>query len=316
MEYELPLELQDSLLDLVKDIPKQKLIQAGAELTANYRTHHSLFSKEEKLAYLFTRMPATYAVIFHLLQKINTPIHTLLDLGAGPGTSLWAASALFPSLSVNLIEEDPEMISLGKRLSPPLSSKWKQGDITTVDIQPHDLILLSYVIGELPLSDIPKLIEKAWKNASQYLMIIEPGTPHGFERIRVARDKLTSLGCHILAPCPHTHTCPMATNDWCHFYRRIPRTSLHRIMKGGTLAYEDEKFSYLIASKTPTEAHSRILRHPQKNPGHVTFSLCTSNGLQTKTLSKKLQEYKKAKKLEWGDELNLLPYLNNSNEET
>lgn len=302
MEFELPLELQESLLALVKDIPHQKLIQAGVELTSNYRTHHSLFSKEEKLAYLITRMPATYAVIYHLLQKIQTPIGTMLDLGAGPGTSLWAAAAFFPSLTTTLIEKDPDMISLGKRLTPSISPKWKQGDITTVDIQPHDLILLSYVIGELPISDLTPLIEKAWKNASQYLLIIEPGTPHGFERIRLVRDKLTSLGCHILAPCPHANACPMANNDWCHFSRRIPRTSLHRIMKSGTLGYEDEKFSYLIASKAPTETHSRILRHPQRHPGHVTFSLCTPDGLQTKTLSRKLLEYKKAKKLEWGDE--------------
>jgi len=313
MEFELPLELQESLLALVKDIPKAKLIQAGVELTSNYRTHHSLFSKEDKIAYLITRMPATYAVIFHLLQKIQTPIHTLLDLGAGPGTSLWAANPLFPSLFATLIEKDPDMISLGKRLSPPLSHKWKQGDITTVEIAPHDLILLSYVIGELTISDLSPLIEKAWKNASQYLVIIEPGTPHGFERIRFVREKLTSLDCHILAPCPHANACPMAKNDWCHFSRRIPRTSLHRIVKSGTLGHEDEKFSYLIASKAPTEAHSRILRHPQRNPGHVTFSLCTPNGLQTQTLSRKNKEYKKAKKLEWGDEL---PYFKSSKELT
>lgn len=313
MEFELPIELQESLLTLAKDIPQAKLTKAAEKLTANYRIHHSLFSKEEKIAYLFTRMPATYAVIFSLFQKIQTPIHTFLDLGAGPGTSLWAAQTLFPSLSTTLIEKDPEMISLGKRLSPPLQAKWKQGDITTCEIVPHDLILLSYVIGELPLSDLSPLIEKAWMNTSQYLIIIEPGTPHGFERIRFVREKLTTLGCHILAPCPHANACPMAKDDWCHFSRRIPRTSLHRIMKSGTLGYEDEKFSYLIVSKSPTETHSRILRHPQRNPGHVTFSLCTANGLHTQTVSRKNEEYKSAKKLEWGDEL---PYFKSSKELT
>ena len=97
----------------------------------------------------------------------------------------------------------------------------------------------------------------------------------------------------------------MAGGDWCHFAARLARSSTHRQAKGGTLGYEDEKFSYVIMSKNENGfSGARILRHPIKNKGHVSLKLCTQEGLCERTISKKDKElYKKARKLEWGDSL-------------
>jgi ribosomal protein RSM22 (predicted rRNA methylase) len=136
------------------------------------------------------------------------------------------------------------------------------------------------------------------------LILVEPGTPRGFSCIRNARDQILSLGGTILAPCPHGLACPLKANDWCHFSVRIPRSRLHRYLKAGSLGYEDEKYSYLIASKKPFSLPRpcRILRHPQKQSGHVRLSLCTSSGsAEETTVTRSNQEfYRKARDAFWG----------------
>ncbi len=95
----------------------------------------------------------------------------------------------------------------------------------------------------------------------------------------------------------------MAGGDWCHFAARVERSSLHRRLKGGSLGYEDEKFSYVAATKEPFSLpDSRILTHPERHSGHIILKLCTSEGVQHPTISKKMGPlYKQARKAEWGD---------------
>jgi len=64
----------------------------------------------------------------------------------------------------------------------------------------------------------------------------------------------------------------MAGTDWCHMAARVERTSLHRRLKGAELPYEDEKFSYVIATRTPVDrAAARIIRRPDVQKGFVAF---------------------------------------------
>ena len=95
-----------------------------------------------------------------------------------------------------------------------------------------------------------------------------------------------------------------AAKDWCHFSQRLERSSEHRQLKGGGLGYEDEKFSYVVATRNDvTPAKERIVRHPRKHSGHVQLLLCTPRGLEERTITKSQKEnYRKARKAEWGDE--------------
>ena len=93
------------------------------------------------------------------------------------------------------------------------------------------------------------------------------------------------------------------TRDWCHFAQRVERSSQHRKLKGAALGYEDEKFSYIIASRNrfPPVA-ARIVRHPQKHSGHIGLTLCGAQGLETKTVSRSdNQNYKLARQAQWGE---------------
>ena len=95
-----------------------------------------------------------------------------------------------------------------------------------------------------------------------------------------------------------------AAGDWCHFSQRVERTSQHRQLKGGSLGYEDEKFSYLVVARQNVAAWgARIVRHPGKHSGHVQLALCTPEGrLEARTVTRSSkQAYKLARKTEWGD---------------
>jgi ribosomal protein RSM22 (predicted rRNA methylase) len=93
------------------------------------------------------------------------------------------------------------------------------------------------------------------------------------------------------------------TRDWCHFAQRVERSAQHRKLKGAALGYEDEKFSYVIASRSsfPPVA-ARIVRHPQKHSGHVGLTLCGRLGLETRTVTRSdTQNYKLARQAQWGE---------------
>jgi len=297
------------------------LARASQELTRSYKagsySRPPIQSAAHRAAYLTVRLPATYAANWRVLAEIRrlapqVDIRSLLDLGAGPGTAVFAAAEIFPELqqATELEASDP-WLNLGKQIAsesphPVLhEAEWIRQDLeSTFDASPHDLVVISYALGELAAEAGEMLLDRAWSFAKQFLLIIEPGTPRGFSVIHRARGAMISAGAHILAPCPHSRACPMAgTSDWCHFAQRVERSSQHRKLKGAALGYEDEKFSYVIASRNNFPAvAARIVRHPQKRSGHVGLVLCGPQGLETKTVTRSdKQNYKLARQAQWGD---------------
>ncbi|HEV2989349.1 MAG TPA: small ribosomal subunit Rsm22 family protein [Candidatus Angelobacter sp.] len=317
----LPEELYDAIQREVKQVDRRELAQASAQLTQQYQTadfaSRPLRSEAHRAAYLLARLPATYAVnmrVFAEIQRLAPEAHisSLLDLGTGPGTTLHAAAHVFDSLRyATLIEGDLAWLEQGKRISSESpyeqvrNARWIRHDLRTeLPIDRHDLVVVSYTLGELSQPDAEKIVQRAWASTQKFLAVIEPGTRRGFRVIDTARSALIASGAYLLAPCPHSLECPMATaGDWCHFSQRLERSSEHRQLKGGALGYEDEKFSYVVAAREPlAPAKERIVRHPRKHSGHVQLLLCTPRGLEERTITKSQKEnYRKARKAEWGD---------------
>ena len=161
---------------------------------------------------------------------------------------------------------------------------------------------MSYVLGELSADAQAHVVQKAWEATTQALVLIEPGTPLGFQCILKAREGLIQQGGTIFAPCPHNLQCPLQGDNWCHFSVRLLRESFHRQAKGGSLPYEDEKYAYIIARKPPEfQETARIITKPRLRTGQVILDLCTPEGLKRTTVSKKNPHYAKARKLEWGE---------------
>ena len=315
----LPEELLAAIQSEIEGVDASALARASAELTRRYKAADfhtpAITGRAQRAAYLAARLPATYAANVSVFSEIHrlapgVEIENLLDLGGGPGTSLFAAAEVFPLRKATVVESDEVWLELGRNwaLQSPRAAlhetQWLRHDLSAnFDVPPHDLVVMSYVLGELPASAGQTVLRRAWACTRKILVIIEPGTMRGFATVLAARDTLIADGASLLAPCPHHDTCPMAAaNDWCHFSQRLERSPLHRRIKGGSLAYEDEKFSYVAACKQHLPmAPSRIVRHPQKHSGHVQLTLCTHQGLGTRTVTRSdRQRYKLARHAEWG----------------
>lgn len=258
-------------------------------------------SRDEVEAYVKARMPATKAAIVAVLQEISSSIpfeiQSFVDYGAGPAAGLLAAKEIFPGIEkAVLIEKNPHMIERGRSL---VDAEWIVEDLIDVKKVDADLALFSYSLGEL--KNGKKILERAFSGA-KVLVVIEPGTPDGYQAILNARKTLIELGGYMIAPCPHMRACPMEGNDWCHFSVRLERTREHKHLKGGERGWEDEKYSYVAFAKEEVSlAENRIVRHPQKGKGHVSLELCGQKGLETRVVTKKQGVlYKRARKVQWG----------------
>jgi ribosomal protein RSM22 (predicted rRNA methylase) len=275
-------------------------------------------------------------------RRPEPSVRRVLDLGAGPGIASWAALETFDGIAeLTLVERDRGFAALGREiladrsstgppsqlaapsapaLAMPLAAAapapaataiaWKQADLRSGsgwEGTAYDLVLISYALGEL-LPDVrARVLDAAWRatSADGALVIVEPGTPRHFQGVIDARTWLLTHGATIAAPCPHAAACPMAAaGDWCHFSARVPRTKDHRRLKAGSLSYEDEKFSYLIATRSPTErAPSRIVRHPYVEKGRITLTRCMPDAtIATTPIGRNDREaFKRARKARWGD---------------
>lgn len=312
---EIPLSILEAIEKILSTVSQQNLNVAAANLSKGYREQsegkkkkHYMRTLVEKKGYLALRFPATFAAIMICLQKIQYPIKTVLDIGAGPGTAALAAISSFSSINeLTLLEQDAELITFSKLLLEPykVQKNFFNQSMQMLELnRPYDLIIAAYSLSEIPSESLAALLEKLWNSTAHALLIVEPGTPYGFQLIHHAREILIGLNATILAPCTHEKRCPLfQTEDWCHFAVRLTRPAFQRRVKNADLGYEDEKYTYLIVTKDrPVRAYARIVKTPEKHSGHVNLTLCTPNGLEKKIISKKQKElYKSAKKAEWGD---------------
>ena len=316
----LPPALQTGIDELLRGISPAELERSSRALSDAYRTGGSPASRAasargEVAAYLATRAPATYAAaaeVFGQIQALRpgwAPV-SLLDLGAGPGIATWAALEAWPEISgVTLVEAEAEMARVGRTLAEHGRDALRRGSWTVAaagaDGARADLVVVSYVIGELQATAREELVRHAWKQTDDTLVIIEPGTVAGYRRMLAARAAVVAAGGSTLAPCPHDTSCPLPDGDWCHFSVRLPRSRTHRLAKEAERGFEDEKFSYAVLCRAPREhAVARVLRRPDPRPGHVVLDLCTPTGLERRTVSKKEGDvYRRARKLRWGDAL-------------
>ena len=165
---------------------------------------------------------------------------------------------------------------------------------------------LAYVLNELAPENRPRVVERLWRLTVDTLVIVEPGTPAGWQRILAARRQLIEAGAYVIAPCPHANACPLQPPDWCHFARRVARSRLHRQAKGADVPWEDEKFSYVAVSRTLVPAAgARVIARPRKASGRVTLKLCRPDGSAGEQLFSRRDGalFKRAARCDWGSSM-------------
>ncbi len=293
-------------------VPLTALQRASKALSDHYRERGStraltLKPEERVAAYLATRFPATYAAAFAVLREVaartGAEPASILDLGSGAGAATLAARELFPELRrATLIEADIAFIDAGRELLP--DATWIRADLRNQpSFDPHDLVIASYMLGELSQSGALAVVDAAWNAAQTAFVIIEPGAPEGYSLVLAARARLIERGGHLIAPCPWEGPCPLAGRDFCHFAERVERSAVHRRAKDAELSYEDEKFSYVAFSRSPAErAPGRVIRRPEHSPGLITLEVCRGETVATERVTKRDRDrFRAARKVRWGD---------------
>ncbi|MER5858586.1 MULTISPECIES: small ribosomal subunit Rsm22 family protein [Streptomyces] len=312
--------LRTALAELLDGLPSKEVAAAVDRLIANYRGDTPtdapiLRDRADVAAYAAYRMPATFEAVRSALAAFADAVPgaapgSHLDVGGGTGAATWAVTATWPGgRDVTVLDWAEPALALGRQIAaanPALrNARWQRARIGAgLTLDPADLVTVSYVLNELSAADRTALVDAA-AGAAQSVVIVEAGTPAGYARVIEARDRLIEAGFRIAAPCPHSAACPIEPGrDWCHFSARVGRSSLHRQVKGGSLAYEDEKFSYVAATRLPAEpAPARVVRRPQIRKGQVLLDLCEAEEqLRRATVTKRHGDlYKAARDAEWGD---------------
>jgi ribosomal protein RSM22 (predicted rRNA methylase) len=321
-------KLFDSINKALTNFSLKELKSLSLQLSQKYKQKkHKYFSSDkERLAYIVSRMPATFAALKNVLKeiKINFPdleIKSVLDLGSGPATAAWAMFSVFENINQMRLVEKDSILNLGKNLIKDENYFDKlifdQTDILKIKNFDYDLVCLSYVTTEIKKPFIDKIIKRWFYSNSKIIVFLEPGTMYGFKNIKYIRQNLIKLGSRIIAPCPNDLKCPMPENDWCHFFVRLQRSKQHKYLKEGSLAYEDEKFSYVIATKLNFDCkYSRVLRRPIIKKDDISLVLCSKGEITKEIISRKdRKRYKISQKARWGDRFDVERFdgcINNS----
>jgi ribosomal protein RSM22 (predicted rRNA methylase) len=292
-------------------------MRTGAtSLSAHYRSGGRSDASIDLSAYLAARLPATFAAVQAVLREVRREKPdfmpgSVLDAGSGPGTASWAAAETWTVLAqFTMLDSNPVFLSLAKRLAAESphgglgAANFRNGQINGLTQRDRaDLVIASYALAEIAESGLRAAVAALWAAAGAMLVLVEPGTPAGFARLRAARESLLRAGAVPVAPCTHALDCPMTGGNWCHFSVRLARSRAHMHAKGASVPFEDEKFAYLaLARDGVPSGGGRILSPPLDQKHAVSFSLCKERGIESRDVAKRQREaYRSIRKKGWGD---------------
>jgi ribosomal protein RSM22 (predicted rRNA methylase) len=322
----LPNDLHDAIARALAAVPPARWVREAQLLSERYRAPRTsqgaplATGEAQALGYAALILPATYAQLRGALAATAARIPgwapaTMLDLGSGPGTALWAATAQWPSLrALAAWEREPALIALGLRLArasqaPAVrSAKWERLDLRALErasartSEQFDVVVLGHVLNELDAESQRQVVAAAWQRAAGLLLIVEPGTSAAFEVVRAARDQLLGLGAHTIAPCAHDQACPLQ-NDWCHFPQRLKRPEFQRRAREAFSEWEESKFAYAALARFATRAPiwGRVIRESASNKAYAEATISTAAGVaRYRGLKRHRDAFRQVKQLDWG----------------
>ncbi|WP_316175815.1 small ribosomal subunit Rsm22 family protein [Bradyrhizobium sp. SZCCHNRI1073] len=317
---DLPAALKASLEAMLHGQSRQDAAARAARISAAYRSggnSGTITSDADAIAYATVRMPATYAAVAASLNAVmqaspDFAPASLLDVGAGPATASFAAAEAFPLLtSFNAVDSNPALRGLALTLADEtmrlrgLAYTLGPARALLDRAGRADLVIASYMIGELTDAERSATVDALWARTGDALLIVEPGTPAGYQRIIAARDRLIAAGAHVAAPCPHAAPCPLVAPDWCHFAQRLARSRAHRELKGADVPFEDEKFSFVALTRKPATHRpaARVLAPPSVTKVATTAKLCQADGAAgvISVPRRDKPAFAAARRWDWGD---------------
>lgn len=315
---------------------------AGEE--AGSAAHDPLIARSFALPGLFA---STRRVLDELRRlALPTPPASVLDMGQSWGAGVLAARATWPRHAEPTEEHEPgeqETNAVGSavptaaagaardtRYSLYDTSPWRArataewlGDVETLATlralrreRTFDLVVAAHTLSERFVAppQVKRYIAELWRRTGRFLVVIEPGTPEGYQNMLRVRDTVLrgvgggagaaattatttaanaegevleerdSTVARVVAPCPHSGTCPMAqahrrsrrrqgrqpeaqpqpqpqSSPFCHFSQRYERPEFWRqhlgLDRSGKMAMPSShatstrRFSYVVLERVP-----------------------------------------------------------------
>jgi ribosomal protein RSM22 (predicted rRNA methylase) len=314
----IPPPLREAIFDFCETVPGPEIARRAAFQSAQYRSGSvsQITGSADIAAYLTARLPATFAAVSAALNYVRERAPgfqpaSMLDFGAGPGTASWAAVEIWPRIqSIHMKDRSERFLAAAKILgSKSEHCALRQAEIQSSTSFQHDehydLVVAAYVISELSNREITDVTARLWNHCRGVLVIVEPGTPNGYQRILRSRQASIEQNAIIAAPCAGNEPCPLASPDWCHFAVRLPRSRDHMRAKGAHVPYEDEKYSYIAAVRESVllmPASSRIISPVASTKAGLRFRLCTGHGISDEDIPHRNRAaYRLHIRKRWGD---------------
>jgi ribosomal protein RSM22 (predicted rRNA methylase) len=131
----LPYQLEAAIECALRNVPASKWKSAAKALSERYRTQRtgkeSALARgfDEALGYAAIILPAAYAQLSGAMAAVRERVPdwqpvSMLDIGSGPGTALWAATEQWPTLQkLTAWEREAAFIDLGRQLARDSASQ-------------------------------------------------------------------------------------------------------------------------------------------------------------------------------------------------
>lgn len=201
----------------------EKSIEKVGHIFNHMRENLDKYSSDEKLisAYVAYYLATNYPKLASVLSMVDIKLEdyeTIVDIGTGPGTFLFAAHALNPSIELVGIDKSDLMLTQAMKLMKGLGVNSPSSFGTKLISQKREktLFLFSHSLNEMSESEIDKYIKEI---GDQDILVIEPGTKEVYQKLMIFREKMIGLDYHIHFPCSSNASCNMdAEHDWCHQY--------------------------------------------------------------------------------------------------
>jgi ribosomal protein RSM22 (predicted rRNA methylase) len=324
----LPTEINEAIADILSQPDNIGWLSRAEALHERYRSGKKhpqesyIRDTVDVAAYLGLRIPATYAQIYSALLQLQEVIpewkpKSVLDLGSGPGTGVWATKNVWPGIEkANCIDNEGYFLTIGRELFAKtklsVDIAW-DADSLRSDFgsknNKYDLVILANVLNELESEEQQKTVARAFTQCSGVMIIIEPGTPHGTKVVESAYQNFDNK-CFILAPYMENTFIP-GKDHWIHFPQRFIRPEFQRRIRqhmrtSNLMAsdWEETKYSYIALSKIApkTQAWGRVISPVKKQKAWFDLTVLTKKGIEKLQVLKRHKEhYNLAKNLKWGD---------------
>jgi ribosomal protein RSM22 (predicted rRNA methylase) len=322
----LPGDLESAIGEALLEVPSSQWMSQARALSERYRGERGedrqplARGKSAALGYAALVLPAAYAQLSGAMSALAERAPrwqpaSILDIGSGPGTALWAAAERWPSVkAITAWEREPAFIELGQRLARASEhasvsgARWQQvtlGGRLPSATPKYDLVVIGHVLNELGADLRREVVDFAWEHCDGVLLIVEPGTSAAFPIVKEAREQLLAQGAKTLAPCAHDRECPLV-GDWCHFPQRLHRPAFQRRAKEGSAGWEESKFSYAAMARFPPDETiwGRLIHQPQVHKGYVELPVSSREGIVHPRLPRRdRSRFRQAASYKWGDAL-------------